>query len=496
MSSMISKDTFIILQSGTALTGALCRAGLKSRDIVGMRHVCCADLGAAAVAAGVRSLLDGLAAEGARPDEVRLCLSAENALFRDWDFPFSSPAKIRQALALLLESEFPFDPALLEHRVFFAGPAVASRKGRRAVSVSLRREETELWLDALAAAGVHPRLVTVAPFPLLRALPAKARGTALLLHVERDATVAALLEGGAVRRIRSFPEGWPEGAGEAALDDLARTLRRESELMQEGTRLEADGLLLYGEAFLNGGAGKRFAEAFGLPAATLGLDTPLAGHMARLGEDDPSRLLALCVAALPLPSPWRNVVSFHRPPPRALSGPASRRMAQVATALALAGAAFLCSVGAEGYASRQEALRHEAAGRDLFRKALPEVRGAFGPTQMESILKTRIAALRGSDAEEASFPSLRLLRAMHAAVPPALNVRIDRLSLDAQRCGLSGTASGYEAVNALRGALAGLPEVREAKILSAANRTGRADPGNPAGAVLFEIEMTLEGGRP
>ena len=41
---MIAKDSFIILQSGTELTGALCRVGLKSRDVSYLHHVTCADL--------------------------------------------------------------------------------------------------------------------------------------------------------------------------------------------------------------------------------------------------------------------------------------------------------------------------------------------------------------------------------------------------------------------------------------------------------------------
>ena len=40
---MIAKDSFIILQSGTELTGALCRVGLKSRDVSYLHHVTCAD---------------------------------------------------------------------------------------------------------------------------------------------------------------------------------------------------------------------------------------------------------------------------------------------------------------------------------------------------------------------------------------------------------------------------------------------------------------------
>ena len=69
---MIAKDSFIILQSGTELTGALCRVGLKSREVSYLHHVTCADLTPQAVASGLRSLLDGLAAAGLkRPDDVR-----------------------------------------------------------------------------------------------------------------------------------------------------------------------------------------------------------------------------------------------------------------------------------------------------------------------------------------------------------------------------------------------------------------------------------------
>ena len=98
---MITKDSLIILQSGTELTGALCRVGLKSREVSYLHRVTCADLTPQAVASGLRSLLDGLAAAGLkRPDDVRVCLSAGTMLFRDWAFPFRSRAKVEQALSL------------------------------------------------------------------------------------------------------------------------------------------------------------------------------------------------------------------------------------------------------------------------------------------------------------------------------------------------------------------------------------------------------------
>ena len=219
---MIAKDSFIILQSGTELTGALCRVGLKSRDVSYLHHVTCADLTPQAVASGLRSLLDGLAAAGLkRPDDMRVCLSAGAALFRDWAFPFRSRAKVEQALSLMLETEFPFDADTLSHRVCLTGNAAASagyKSGVQAISVSLRKEERDSWLDAFEAEGLFPRLVTVDPFPLLMNLPSRQNGMALLLYVQRGCSTLALLDNGVIRRIRTIPVGWPPETDAADLN--------------------------------------------------------------------------------------------------------------------------------------------------------------------------------------------------------------------------------------------------------------------------------------
>ena len=272
---MIAKDSFIILQSGTELTGALCRVGLKSREVSYLHHVTCADLTPQAVASGLRSLLDGLAAAGLkRPDDVRVCLSAGAALFRDWAFPFRSRAKVEQALSLMLETEFPFDADTLSHRVCLTGNAAASagyKSGVQATSVSLRKEERGSWLDAFEAEGLFPRLVTVDPFPLLMNLPSRQNGMALLLYVQRGCSTLALLDNGVIRRIRTIPVGWtPETDAadlnvslsereNAALRGFADRLRRETSLVLDGTPFVPDRLLAYGEAFLGNGASARFA---------------------------------------------------------------------------------------------------------------------------------------------------------------------------------------------------------------------------------------------
>ena len=329
---MIAKDSFIILQSGTQLTGALCRVGLKSRDVPYLRGVVCADRTPQALASGLRSLLDGLAEAGLkRPDDVRVCLSAEAALFRDWALPFRARAKVEQALALLLETEFPFDADTLAHRVCLTGNAAASagfKNGAQAISLSVRKEDMDVWLNVFEAEGLSPRLVAVDPFPLLASLPPKQNGIALLLHVQRGCSTVALLDHGVARRIRAVPAGWTPLTDAAALNaalseeesaalrELAVRLRRETALVLGGLPFVPERLLVYGEAFLRNGASARFAEAFEVPVSVLGQESPLAGQVARLGESDPSRLLALCVAAMPLPAQWRPPLfpSFHRPP--------------------------------------------------------------------------------------------------------------------------------------------------------------------------------------
>ncbi len=495
---MLTKDRLIILQSGTALTGAICRIGLKRRDIVCCHRVACAERSPDSVAAGLRSLLEALNREGPRPAEVRLCLSSENVLFRDWTFPFRSRNKVEQALGLMLETEFPFDPEQLAHRVSLTGNAAASsglRNGAQALSTSLRREDLDFWLNALAAEGLFPSLVSVDPFPLLAGLPPRQSG--LLLHVQRTHSTLALLDNGVIRRIRVLAEGFdPERrqGGQAALPELAARLAREAELALEKAPVVPEKCLVYGEIFLSGGASSCLAEALGLPVSVLGQDLPLSGQVARLGETDPDRLLALCTASLPSPTRWSLLPSFHRAASSGLLSGAGKRLLWAAGGILCVGMAALLSIWAEGYAEQRRAQQHETASRELFRKALPDVRASFNPVQMESILKTRISGLRSSD-DEVAFPVLRLLQAMHAAVPPSLGVRIDRMSLDSRRCGISGTAAGYDQVNALRTALSGIDGVGEAKILSAANRTGKPEAGEAAGAILFEIELALEGGR-
>ncbi|MFR0873924.1 MAG: hypothetical protein ACLSHC_04270 [Bilophila wadsworthia] len=96
---MIAKDSFIILQSGTELTGALCRVGLKSREVSYLHHVTCADLTPQAVASGLRSLLDGGRGGPETPGRRARMPVRRGRAVPGLGLPFRSRAKVEQALS-------------------------------------------------------------------------------------------------------------------------------------------------------------------------------------------------------------------------------------------------------------------------------------------------------------------------------------------------------------------------------------------------------------
>ena len=489
---MTDKDSLILMQTQDDLTAVLCRIGFKKREVVQLRRIPLTDR---TFSEAIRALMEALSLPK-RPEDVRLCLDADNTLFRSWSFPFRSRVKIEQALALLLDTEFPFGADGLEHRTAFAasgaraGAGNAGSGGRNAsvLSVSIFRERLTGWLDACAENGLFPRLVTPAPFPLVTALP-KLAGSSLLVQLQERHAILALLDGNALVRVCPVTLEHSEKTSDATA--CFPTLARDAALMLEGLALRPERLLAYGTPLFRSGTDSRLSEAFALPVTVLGRDLPLCGQMTRLGETDADSLLGLCAAVMPLPSPMRQTVfpSFHRKQADT-TGNGGRWLAPLCTALAI-GAAFLCSVWAEGNALHRQAQGHETAARDLFRQAVPDVRGTFGPTQMESILKTRIAAMRGPQTEQKAFPVLHLLHSLHAAAPTGTELRLDRITLDARHCTISGTADSYDQINRLRDALTGISGIREAKILNAANQTGK----NAAAGVLFELDLVLEGGQ-
>ncbi len=507
---MPRKQSLIFLQTTDALVGALCGPDLKSREPLCLRRAPCPDSRPDSLRAALDGVLEALAParpgvtgveQLSFPAGVRLCLAADMALFRDWSFPFRSGVKARQALTLLLETEFPCEAAALGHRICLTGGAIGG-KGIQAVSVSLPAGLTEAWQAALAERGLYPRLITVDPFPLLLGLP-RLSGASLFLHLGPECSVLAALDNNVIRRVRVLESPQSPRGGDCA-DPAA--LARAAVLALDGLPLTPERLLICDEACRGQGIAA-LGEAFELPARVLGRDTLLYGLPARQGENEAECLHALCLAKMPLLDPRRRRLYPAFQPARAFSGgvgfsPARRwKLIPAAACLLCLTLAFLFSVWAEGHARHRQARELEAQTQALYRKAVPDARGPVSPTQMRSILQGRLAALRGGQRVQSDFPVLRLLRAMHAAAPAKLAVRVDGLSLDAKHCRISGGAVDYEAVNSLRDAFAGISGVAEVNIVSAASRTGKnavsTERGRSGGGTVhFELDMLREEARP
>lgn len=503
---MPRKERLIFLHTADTLIGARCDPSLKSRALPRLRRAPCPDSRPESLNAALDSLLDSLAEtrpraanaaasattrSGSWPEDVRLCLSADAALFRDWSFPFRSASKARQALDLLLETEFPCDAATLAHCVCLTGFA-ARGKGIRAVSVSLPAGLPQAWQAAFEQRGLSLRLMTVEPFPLLLGLP-RLHGASLFLQPRAGYSVLAALDDNVLRRIRVVERLADPQQTEARQD--AAALAREAALALDGLPLSPQQLLLCGDAALGGDASAALEAAFELPVRVLGRDLPLPGLPARLNENEAEWLPLLCLAGMPLVKPWlrRLYPAFEQP--RGLLGHGFvpgpyKKLFPAAICLLCIALAFLFSVWAEGNARHRQAREVEAQTQTLYRKAVPGARGPASPTRMRSILEDRLAQLRADRQGQGDFPVLRLLRAMHAAVPDKLGVRVERLSLDAKHCRISGYATDYEAVNRLREVLAGMLGVTSVNILSAASRTAQnAAQAGKGAAVRFELDL-------
>lgn len=507
---MPRKQSLIFLQTADALVGALCGPDLKSREALCLRRAPCPDSRPESLRAALDCVLEALtpARPGVTgtepfsfPADVRLCLAADMALFRDWSFPFRSGAKARQALNLLLETEFPCDASALGHRICLTGGADGG-KGLQAVSVSLPAGLPEAWQAALAERGLYPRLITVDPFPLLLGLP-RLKGVSLFLHLRPGYSVLAALDSNVVRRVRVLERPLPPQGGDCA--DTA-ALVRAAALALDGLPLTPERLLICGEA-CRGREAAALGDAFELPAQVLGRDTLLYGLSALPGESEADCLSVLCLAKMPLRDPRRRRLYPAFQQARSFSGVAGlsparcRKLIPAAACLLCLALAFLFSVWAEGHARHRQARELEAQTQAIYRKAVPDARGPASLMRMRSILQGRLADLRGEQRAQSDFPVLRLLRAMHTSAPPKLAVRVDRLSLDAKHCRISGSAVDYDAVNSLRDAFAGIPGVAAVNIVSAASRTGKNAAGaergrSGGGTVHFELDLLREEARP
>ncbi len=462
------KDALILLWRLEKLLAVHCSGG--QFRLLG--EVACQGRDARTVAG---ELLEELRQYGPVPADVRLLMG--DAMFRSWQLPFRTVRKAKQALGLLLDGEFPFESEALEHRNLFCGKG---SQGLDALTASVFRASLDEKLDALADLGISPALVTIAPLPELLALPAEVRRKSILavLMDEGQAIVAAIQKGSPRKIVRL--------AGLASLppENLAASLQ----MALHGHKASA--LLVRGMSAERASA---LGDALGLP-----LIAPGDGK-------EYWRRGAEAMMALPQPGSWAwlrspfDIPFFQRQARKGTSADLPRPLIFAACGLLLASVAWMGSVFAEDMALRKAAARYEAEARQIAQKAVPQMRKGMTLGQIESSLRARLAESMEDKGQVKSW-ALPLLHAIHASYPQGARLQFDSLRAEMSRQGtvgvaISGTAAEYQDVNSFRDALAGMPGIREVRVVQAANRgaaKAKVQDARQALPIGFELQLQFE----
>lgn len=503
----------IDLSDGTATLCLTERRG-RSRVVAGYASFPLPQGGAEDVA---QAVADAVGREGFGDAGVILGLDSREALVRDFVFPFSGSAQVRQASVFELEQDVPLPLDTMQADVV-AGQR--SGGGRSALAVAVRREPLAELVEALADRGLSPSVCDLDCFSLARAVRAAERlrtGGTLILDLGESRTLIAGCENGSVRFAGTLSEGvgaliaelgnevgGDEARRAVALADLTRDtdgsavrdairtflfrMCAAAERMVSARGWEPERVVLVGETAQLPGVADSVAENLGLPAFLLAADPAVREALGR--EDLPEsaglvRAWGLTLGADSLTA--RHGANFLNGSLAAAGGTGRflRPSLYAAAVLLLLGLSFGASVMAEAWKDRQEMDRMTEAAAAVFHETLPDVRKGLSRMQNLSILRSRIAQLRGDMAGEGGQPSVRALAVLNEVsgrVPEDVDVMLETLNVEQKRVRLTGNAGAYADVEAARNALAASRLFSGARILGASAQ-------KKGGRVRFELQL-------
>ncbi len=233
------------------------------------------------LAAGLRAL-DLVPALG--PDDaIAVALPGALVATHVVSLPFSDPKRIEQVLPAEVEGAIPFDL----HEVVWDHALLGQANGKTDVLVGIvRKAVLREHLEALAAAGLEPRVVTLAPLALaalaergLLAAEGAPPMTAALLEAGPDRADLALVDSGRAVLARALATSNAQTWAAAASDEAARArllgpLARDLKISLRTRKFSPQRLLVAGPLAELPGAKGRLAAETQLPVETL---TPPAG---------------------------------------------------------------------------------------------------------------------------------------------------------------------------------------------------------------------------
>ena len=230
-------------------------------------------------------------------DTVAIALSGGLVATHLVTLPFTDPKRIEQVLPAEVEGAIPFDLA----EVIWDYAVLSQANGKTDVLVGIvRKTVLREHLSALQAAGIDPRVVTLAPLALAGlgeknlvssaqdpALPLQAV-TAVLLDAGPDRADLALLEAGRPVLARALSTSGAAAWTAAQTDETARTrlltlLSRDLKITLRSKKAAPQKLLLAGAVAALPGAAEKLGAELQLPVESLALPAGTAGDALALG---------------------------------------------------------------------------------------------------------------------------------------------------------------------------------------------------------------------
>jgi Tfp pilus assembly protein PilN len=351
-----------------------------------------------------------------RPHAVSTALPAARVTHRFLALPFRDRRRLARTAPQELLAHLPVDPEAASAAWERLGPTAG---GTAVLAVIARRHDLDALAAPLAAAGLAPARTDLAPLPAWNLVPALADGALLVADGTRSAL--SVVREGRLAGLRALATDARDTAALASEVRWSAAALGAAALPLLVAGADASAALV--EALCAGGVAARML-------AGEGAECPVAaGLVTGLGRRAP---VGVTLAAAPDAEPG-----------------ARRRLAALGAAAALLALVDL-SLFRAGLARRDAALA--AAVRAEAAAALPGVRLVSPRAQLEA---ASAAAARRAGANSA--PVLDVLRELSTRAPSAGRVDVDELTIDADRITLHGRADAFDAVDALRRALAASP---------------------------------------
>jgi general secretion pathway protein L len=439
--------------SATTLRAALVESTLRTQRVLGFYTVARASGGD--LAADLRALQS---THRLQWDEVVSALPGAAVTHRILTLPFRDRKRLDQTVPFELETQLPFelDDAVVDYQVVGAEGESAVVLAAYAPKAAVREH-----LAALAAAGVDPRAVDLAPLAVLNVLrmaAAEPARDAVLVTLESARTSVAVLRAGRLTGLRTLDRVVGENGELAA---LGRELRWSVRALG-GDDAGAPTVFVAGEAAAAPGVAAALEQALGTSPRTIET-LAVAGVPLPLRREQTAFATPLGLALRDRDRAFgidfrRGEFAYHREREALWRGLAA------AGGLALAALVLMATtLVLEG--RRLESRRAELRGeiRSLFTSALPGVRTIVNE---KAQLATEIAALEkqhrlyGGLAPSAPR-ALDVLRALSTGIPADVPLDIEELSLDGETVRIRGTTRAYENVETVKRGLATRPEFRE-----------------------------------